>query len=155
MQKNGFFVQNCAVATYVLAICSHTSGPRMLVEVSADSSWCIAYYLPSQLCCGINTVACKGLERGKRENGHRTDYALGCKMSQRKNMSPEKNYMLCLDPKVNLGQKNLKKMVQQNSVQAKTWISDCAPPRLLVAEFGTTPLKIKVGFGPNLSSLKV
>ena len=66
MQKNGIFVQNCAVATYVLAICSNSSGPRMLVEVSADSSWCIANYLTSLLCCGINTVACKELERGKR-----------------------------------------------------------------------------------------
>ena len=54
-------------------------------------------------------------------------------------MSLEKNYMLCLDPKVNLGQKNLKKMMRQDSVWAKTWISDCAPPRLLVAEFGTKP----------------
>ena len=90
MQKNGFFVQNLAFATYVSAIFGNTSGPRMLVEVSADSSWCPANFLTSQLCCGINTVAAKGLEREKGKNGHRTDYALGCKISQRKNMSPEK-----------------------------------------------------------------
>ena len=40
MQKNGCFVHNYAVATYVLAIFSNTSGPRILIEVSKERFYC-------------------------------------------------------------------------------------------------------------------